>query len=163
LPAADTPKSYLRESFAQLGAKGQHTKIVELAEQTGVDTVTTNVGTSDLMALGNAARFVGKPVIAAKAYRAIRERFGTSSDATTAAFFLGRLAETENPTAAMTWYDKYLAESPNGVWIADAMGRRLVLMNQLQGKEATLAAAKEYLDRFPTGPYAGFARKLLAL
>jgi hypothetical protein len=63
----------------------------------------------------------------------------------------------------MSWYAKYQAESPNGVWISDALGRSLVLSNQLKGRENTLAAATEYLERFPTGPYAGFARKLLSL
>jgi hypothetical protein len=151
------------ESFTQLGTKGNHARILELAERTGIDNVTANINAQDLMALGNAARFSGKSTVATKAYGAIRQRFGGSNEAAPAAFFLGRLAETTNPTVAMSWYDKYLTESPRGVWIADAMGRSLVLSNQLRGKEATLGAAKEYLERFPAGPYAGFARKLLSL
>jgi transmembrane sensor len=152
-----------QESFAHLGAKGLHAKIIELAEQSGVDSVTASISSKDLIALGNAARFSGKTGIATKAYSAVRQRFGGSADATSAAFFLGRLAEASNPAAAMNWYDKYQTESPNGVWIADALGRNLVLSNQLRGRDATLGAAKEYLERFPTGPYAGFARKLLSL
>jgi hypothetical protein len=152
-----------RESFAQMGAKGLHAKIVEIAEQSGVDSITSSMTSADLIALGNAARFNGKPAIATKAYSAVRQRFGGSADAASAAFFLGRLAETSTPTAAMNWYDKYQTESPNGVWLADALGRKLVLSNQLRGRDATLGAAKEYLERFPAGPYAGFARKLLSL
>jgi hypothetical protein len=151
------------ESYQRLGEQGKHARIVELAEERGVDDVTARVGRAELLALGNAARFIGKPQLASRAYRALRDRFGSSNEAASAAFFLGRLAENDNPNGAMTWYDRYLAEAPKGVWAADALGRRLVLQNQLQGREASLSAAREYLNRFPTGPYAGFARKLLAL
>jgi TolA-binding protein len=152
-----------QESFTQLSAAGKYARIVELAETDGISTVTSRARASELMALGNAARYVGKSNTAMKAYRAIRERYARSSEAAPAAFFLGRLAENGDSTNAMTWYERYLSESPNGVWAADAMGRRLVLLNQQQGKEASLNAAKEYLERFPAGPYAGFARKLLSL
>jgi hypothetical protein len=151
------------ESYQRLGERGQHERIVELAEQHGVDEITARVGRAELFALGNAARFVGKPQLASRAYRALRDRFGASNEAVSAAFFLGRLAESDNPAGAMAWYDRYVSEAPKGVWAADALGRRLVLQNQQQGREATLSSAREYLNRFPTGPYAGFARKLLAL
>ena len=45
------------ESFTQLGTKGNHATILELAERTGIDSVTANINAQDLMALGNAARF----------------------------------------------------------------------------------------------------------
>jgi TolA-binding protein len=151
------------DSYQKLSASGKHARIVELAEQQGIDSITANGSRSDLLALGNAARFVGKTQIAGKAFRAVRDRFGGSAEATAAAFFLGRLAENESPATAMGWYDAYMAEAPQGVWAADATGRRLVLINQQQGKEAALGPAREYLARFPTGPYAGFARKLLSL
>ena len=62
---------------------------------------------------------------------------------------------------AMGWYDRYVAEAPSGVWAADALGRRMVILNNTRGTAAAVAAAKDYLERFPAGPYAGFARKIL--
>jgi hypothetical protein len=149
------------ESFGQLGARGQHQRIVELAEKQGFDSAIASSSRADLLALGNAARFAGRTNLAARAYRAVRDRFGRSGEATTAAFFLGRLNETASPGQAISWYERYVAEAPSGVWVADALGRRLVILNESQGGPAAQTAAKEYLERFPSGPYAGFARKIL--
>jgi len=150
------------ESFSQLGTKGLHARIIEQAERFDVDQVTATVSAGELLALGNAARFMGKTAIALKAYGALRDRFAGAADSAAAAFFLGRLTEPTNPGASMQWYEKYLAEAPNGVFIPDASGRHLVLLNQVRGKEAALEPARDYLERFPSGPYAGFARKILS-
>lgn len=149
------------ESFGQLGARGQHQRIVELAEKIGFDNAIGSCNRADLLALGNAARFAGRGNLAAMAYRAVRGRFAKSSESTTAAFFLGRVNETANPAQAISWYERYVAEAPSGVWVADALGRRMAILNESQGGPAAQTAAKDYLDRFPSGPYAGFARKLL--
>lgn len=149
------------ESFGQLGARGQHQRIVELAEKQGFDSAIASSNRADLLALGNAARFAGRTNLAARAYRAVRDRFGRSGEATTAAFFLGRLNETASPGQAISWYERYVAEAPSGVWVADAVGRRMVILHESQGGPAAQTAAKDYLERFPSGPYAGFARKIL--
>jgi ferric-dicitrate binding protein FerR (iron transport regulator) len=160
---AGKPVETSRETFSQLGAKGEHRRIVELAEQSGLDAAMVRADKADLMALGNAARVLGKTALASKAYRAIRERFASSGDATTSAFFLGRLAEGGDAATAIGWYDKYTTEAPGGVWAAEALGRKLVLVHQLRGHNAAVAPAQDYLSRFPSGPYAGFARKILSL
>jgi ferric-dicitrate binding protein FerR (iron transport regulator) len=149
------------ESFGQLGARGQHQRIVELAERQGFDSAIDSSNCTDLLALGNAARFAGRANLAAMAYRGVRERFAHSAEATTAAFFLGRLSETGSPKQAISWYERYVAEAPSGVWVADALGRRMAILNESQAGPAAQTAAKEYLERFPSGPYAGFARKIL--
>ncbi len=149
------------ESFGQLGARGQHQRIIELAEKLGFDKAIGSSNRTDLLALGNAARFAGRGNLAAMAYRAVRERFAKSPESTTAAFFLGRVNETANPAQAISWYERYVAEAPSGVWVADALGRRMAILNESQGGPAAQTAAKDYLEHFPSGPYAGFARKLL--
>jgi len=149
------------ESFGQLGARGQHQRIIELAEKHGFDAAVAASNRADLLALGNAARFAGRANLAGMAYRAVRDRFGKSSEATTAAFFLGRMSESARPAQAISWYECYVAEAPTGVWVAEALGRRMAILNDSSGGPAAQTAAKEYLERFPSGPYAGFARKIL--
>ena len=156
--AANSPAS---ESWARLGARGQHRRIVELVERQGLESATATASGPDLFALGNAARFTGKPGLAVKAYQAVRQRFSNSEEASGAAFFLGRLSESSDPTRAMGWYERYVAEAPKGAWVADALGRHLVLLNGTQGAVLAQGAAKNYLGRFPNGPYAGFARTIL--
>jgi len=149
--------SVATESWSKLSARGQHRRIVELAEQQGVDTAAATASAPDLLALGNSARFSGKPALAAKAYRALRDRFSRSPEASNAAFFLGRLSELSSPSQAITWYEQYVAEAPGGAWVADALGRRMVILNNTSEGALVQAAAKEYLRKFPHGPYAGFA------
>lgn len=150
------------ESFAQLSTRGQHQRIVELAEKQGFDKSVATAGRADLMALGNAARFAGRANLATLAYRSLRDRFPRTSDAAAAAFFLGRLHETSSPAQGISWYERYVAEAPSGVWVAEALGRRMAILNESRPGPTAKAAAKEYLDRFPSGPYAGFARKILS-
>ena len=152
-PAVSTPV----ESWSRLSARGEHRRIVELAEQQGVVNATATASRPDLFALGNSARFAGKPALAIKAYRAVRERFPNSPEASGAAFFLGRLSESSNPAQAIGWYEQYVEEGPNGAWVADALGRRMVILNGTSGRGAARTAATEYLKRFPHGPYAGYA------
>jgi len=153
-PAANVPV----ESWSRMSAKGQHRRILELAEEQGLDTATATASGPDLLALGNSARFAGKSGVAVKAYRVLRERFSKSSEANIAAFFLGRLSESSRPSEAISWYERYVAEAPAGAWVADALGRRMVILNNTSGGSLAQNAAKDYLQRFPHGPYAGFAR-----
>ena len=141
-----------------MSAKGQHRRILELAEQQGLDTATATASGPDLLALGNSARFAGKSGVAVKAYRVLRQRFSNSSEASIAAFFLGRLSESASPSEAISWYERYVSEVPAGAWVADALGRRMVILNSTSGGLSAQSAAKDYLQRFPHGPYAGFAR-----
>ncbi len=156
-PQANVPL----ESWTKLSAKGQHRRILELAEQQGVDKVTATASGPDLLALGNSARFAGNPALAGKAYRALRARFSKSTEASSAAFFLARLSEASNPSQAIAWYDQYIAEAPTGAWVADAFGRRMVILNSTSGGASAQSTAKDYLKRFPNGPYAGFARVIV--
>jgi len=148
------------QSWSELGARAEHQKIVDYAEKRGLDRALGTASRPDLFALANAARFSGKHRLAARAYSAIRNRFSGSSEATSAAFFLGRLNEASDPATAIGWYERYAHEAPGGPWVAEALGRRMVLLNA-SGAEAARAAAQDYLRRFATGPYAGFAQKIL--
>ena len=150
-------------TWSQLASTGQYHRIMELAEQQGPDKVLASASNADLMAFGNAARFEGRWHSAKRAYLAVRDRFAGTSSAISAAYFLGRVSESTDPSAAITWYDRYVAEAPAGAWVAEATGRRMAILYKTQGAAAANRAAKDYLQKYPEGPYAGFARKILGL
>lgn len=149
-------------SWDALVAKGQFADVVREAETLGVDSVTATRSASDLKALGQAARYVGKRALALRAFIALRQRSRSSDSARQAAFFLARLQEEQgNQAEALRWLDTYVSESPRGVYAAEAYGRRLSLAERLRGKAASVALAREYLERFPEGAYAQSARGIL--
>ena len=63
--------------------------------------------------------------------------------------------------AALRWYDRYLAEAPDGAYASEALGRKMMTLRRMgQDAEASEIAA-DYLRRFPIGTYAHAARPLL--
>jgi ferric-dicitrate binding protein FerR (iron transport regulator) len=154
--------SAARSGWDSLVAKGQFADVVREAETLGVDTVTRTRGTSDLKALGQAARYVGKRALSMRAFNALRERNRGTDAARQAAFFLGRLQEEQgNQVEALRWLNTYVAEAPRGVYAAEAYGRRLSLTERQRGRVAALPLAREYLERFPEGAYAQSARAIV--
>ena len=79
-----------------------------------------------------------------------------------ALFLLGRVEELRAPgsAAAIGWYDQYLAGAPGGTYAAEALGRKMILSNEVTGPASSRPIAEEYLRRFPGGSYAGAARAL---
>ena len=61
---------------------------------------------------------------------------------------------------AIAFYDDYLARAPRGGYAAEALGRKMILSNDLGGPSKARPIADEYLRRFPGGSYAGSARAL---
>lgn len=160
------PRATQRETnpatWDALVAKGQFAEVVREAETLGVDTVAATRGASDLKALGQAARYVGKRPLALRAFTALRERYRGTDSARHAAFFLARLQEEQgNQSEALRWLNTYVAEAPSGVYAAEAYGRRLSLTQRLAGHAASVALAREYLERFPEGAYAHSARGIV--
>jgi len=149
-------------SWDALVAKGQFAEVVREAETLGIATVTERRGPSDLKALGQAARYVGKRALSVRAFSALRERNRGTDAARQAAFFLARLQEEQgNQAEALRWLGTYVSEAPRGVYAAEAYGRRLNLTERLRGQAAALPLAREYLERFPKGAYAQSARALV--
>jgi ferric-dicitrate binding protein FerR (iron transport regulator) len=93
-------------SWDALVAKGQFSDVVREAETLGIDLVTERRGPSDLKALGQAARYVGKRALSLRAFSALRERNRGSDAARQAAFFLARLQEEQGPGRgpALAWH-----------------------------------------------------------
>jgi TolA-binding protein len=150
------------ETWSQKVAAGRFDEVIALGERRGLSRVYEQGELEELQALADAARYVRKPDVARPALLAIRKRFGTSRAAHEAAFFLGRLEEDRGaPNVALQMYDRYLSDQPSGVHASHALGRKLLIIHEQRGPEAALPIAREYLARFPEGPYAATAKKLV--
>jgi TolA-binding protein len=119
---------------------------------------------AELVAWANRERLTGSLVRARTALLVLRKRFAGSSEAGTAAFTLGRMAfdQRADYREAARWFEAYLAEQPNGPLMGDAAGR-LLEAHERQGERVVARRdAEAYLRRFPDGPYASRARRILA-
>jgi hypothetical protein len=148
-------------TWAQQVAQGEFASVIDDAERRGLDRVIASSSLEDLSALADAARYGRRGAIAQRALLAERQRFPGSRPARDAAFFLGRLKEDEGG-ASLEWYERYLAESPQGSYVPQALGRKLMLVYQQRGASAARPEADAYLERYPNGPYAAAARKIVA-
>ncbi len=147
--------------WSQQVAQGHFAEVLAEAEQRGLERTLAGGTLEDLSALADAARYARRADVARRALTAQRQRFAGSLAAAQAAFFLGRLNEDEGG-AALEWYDRYLNESPQGSYVPQALGRKMMLIYKKRGATAAHLAAEEYVRRYPNGPYAAAARKVLA-
>jgi hypothetical protein len=160
-PAAADDEPEARWSV--LLGRGEHRRVVEQAEARGIDTVLASGSLDDVAALADAARFTGRGALAQRALNSLRSRFPGSSRAKSAAFVLGRMLDDGgNPSGALSWYDTYLSEAPGGALAAEALGRRMLALQRLGRADEALRSAEDYLKRFPKGPYAAQAEKLVS-
>jgi len=147
-----------KSSWADDLAHGHWDRILEEVERRGVDTTLEAVTSEDLFALADAARYRRRTDLARAALLAQRRRFPGSSRSLDATFLLGRVEEARDKTRAIGWYDEYLRRAATGSYAAEALGRKMVLTNELKGRSVARPIAEEYLRRFPKGSYAEAAR-----
>jgi hypothetical protein len=144
-------------------ARGQFDGIVDEALGLGLQRSLSSRSSDDLAALADAARYTRHEEIARGALLAQRRRFAGSEHGHVAAFYLGRMAEADHDArSALSWFGTYLAETPNGTYASEALGRRMTLVQTVQGSLAARPLADAYLRRFPNGTYAETARALTA-
>jgi TolA-binding protein len=142
-------------------ARGQYENVVQSALKAGLDASLAESSVSELWVLADAARYSRHPDVARGALSAVRQRFPSSTQARAASFFLGRLAEAgQDPRAALSWFGTYLTEAPNGTYASEALGRKMTLVQKLEGAAAARPFAEAYLYRFANGTYAEAARAL---
>jgi len=151
------------QGWAEAVAAGQWDRILTEADRAGLRHTLAHASSDDLLALADAARYRRRTGLARSALLAERHRFPGSPSARDAAFLLGRLAESRQGEIgeAVKWYDAYLAGAPAGTYASEALGRKMMATKQLHGSSAANSLARDYLRRFPAGPYAGAAHALL--
>jgi hypothetical protein len=151
-----------RSSWRDMVAAGRSADVVLEAETRGVSVTLARGGRDELAALADAARYRRRNDIVGRTLRALRARFASSDAARDAAFFLGRLEETDDPLSprALEWYRRYLAEAPHGLYVSDALGREMLIVQGLYGDDRARKIAREYLTRFPDGHLATRAAQI---
>jgi len=148
--------------WARLIGRGEFAAVVKDAQGRGIDATLAGASAADLISLADAARYTQRNDLARQALLGLRARFPGTARASEAAFFLGRLAEMPpaTPSAALAWYEAYLAESSAGPYAGEALGREITLLMRSDRRRAR-KAAQTYLLRFPHGTHAELAKSLL--
>jgi TolA-binding protein len=163
-PPSSTAAAPAEKGWRELLQQGELAAALAAAERADFEAVCRTASQAELLALADAARLRGDLSKATFALSSLRRRFPRSANAAAAAFSLGRIAfERRGAYAEATrWFATYLEEAPNGPLMGDAVGR-LMEARQRQGDLAGARAdAERYLERFPKGPYASVAKRLLA-
>jgi hypothetical protein len=161
-PAVGPAVAAASPSWAARVAQGNFQEVVDDAERRGIDRTLAEGSLADLAALADAARYARRQDVARRALIAERTRYAGSVRADDAAFFLADLSESSGDEAAsLDWNETYLRESPNGAYASQALGRKIMIVQRLRGPDEARVLATEYLRRFPEGPYASYAKKLL--
>lgn len=162
VPSVGAPASAAAPNWETKVRRGEYGDVIRDAESRGIARVLQTANSAELLALANAARFSGRVDLGRDAYKAIRQRYAGSPQSASAAFLLGRLMEPSSVAEAKRWYERYEQEAPSGALAAEAMGRKMVLAQSLGNRTEVQRFAEDYLKRFPDGPYAGVARKIVA-
>jgi TolA-binding protein len=152
-----------KAAWRELSRKARYADALAAAEAEGFEGVAKSASATDLVLLGNTARFAGSSARAEQAFRLVRSRFGRTHEAAMAAFFLGRIAYDQkgDRRAAAEWFQSYLREEPNGGLAREAAGRLVEAEKAAGDLPAARAAAHSYLEKYPSGPHAGLARGVL--
>jgi hypothetical protein len=154
----------LREAdFRELARQSKYGEALATAERAGFDHICQTAGVNDVMLLADTARLAGDADRARQAYHVVRQRF-TGRDASQAAFFLGRLAfdQSADYAEAARYFALSIAEQPKGPLAREAAGRLIEAKVLLADAPGARAAAHDYLNRYPDGPHAKTARRLLS-
>jgi hypothetical protein len=164
-PTASAPGTSNQKAQQELGwaksvAQGNFAEVLAEAEKRGVSNTLATAPLGELQALADAARYGRRTALARRVLLTERSRFPGSRAAVEAAFFLGRIVEDEGGNA-IEWYDRYLAESGNGSYASQALGRKMMIVYGRKGAEQTQKLAEDYVSRYPNGPYAAAAKKIL--
>jgi hypothetical protein len=142
-------------------AAGHFAIILRQAEERGLERSLGEASGDDLAVLADAARYSHREDIARKALVVQRRRFAATVRANDAAFLLGRLEEAaQHLEVALAWYERCLSESPGGTYTSEALGRKMTVVERLEGARRARPIAEEYLRRFENGTYAAAARAL---
>jgi len=161
---ASAPSLPSSPSWREQAEAGHYRDALAEAERKGFDSICREAASADLLTLAEAARYAGRAERAEQALKVVRARFSHGDDAAMAAYLLGRLsAENHHSYAdAARWFRTYLAERPGGRLDREAEGRLLESL-AFMDRNTAREAARAYLQHYPAGPHAAFARNLLGL
>jgi hypothetical protein len=161
-PAAPSNADF-EDRWVDLAKRGLYADAFAAAEERGFDQERERRGAAEVLLLGDAARFSGHADKARLAYQTVRQRFPGTQSAALAAFQLGRddFDRRSDYAGAERWLRVYLEEAPGGTLAPPAMGRLMEAEVRQGNRAEAQKLAEAYLARFPKGPHADAARRVL--
>ena len=157
-PGAAQLKLKPQLTWVELARQGEYSLAVQEAEKTGIPAILATAPGAELLRLADSAFYSGRSALAQRTLTKIRARFPNTPVAARSAFALGRLHPGGEGIA---WFETYLREQPSGPLAREALGRVLEARAASQDPQSGVRAAKQYLARFPGGPRAGLAVRIL--
>jgi FecR protein len=146
-------------SWTILEAKGDYDGAYAAAAGAGLAGVMRASSADELLRLAQVGQLSGHRDTEREALLACRRRFPGREQAAVAAYELGRASSQRE---AATWFDTYLREAPSGPLAREALGRLVEARTAAGDRAAARDAATLYLSRYPGGPHAALARRVLA-
>ncbi len=146
-------------SWIKLDEKGDYDAAYAAAMSAGLASVLRASTSDELLRLAQIARLSGHRDTERQALVTCRRRFPGSERAAVAAYELGR---SSSPSEASSWFDTYLGEQPGGPLAREASGRLIEARASAGDDRGARDAATRYLSRYPDGPHAPLARRVLA-
>jgi TolA-binding protein len=147
-----------------LAEQGRYAEALRRAEGKGYPSLCRRLDPPNLLRLAEVARFAGKPARAEQALTSLRRRFPGRRESAIAAYTLGRSAFDQKGAfgEAARWFELYLDEQPRGPLSREAQGRLIEALQRAGDKSQARSAARRYLQRYPKGPHADIATRLLS-
>lgn len=138
-------------------AQGKGREALMAIEGEGVAQALAHAQTSQLWSISRAARVHGRASLAKDALLVLRNKHGARGQTS---YLLGKVYadQLHTPGEAIRWFETYLTEEPNGALAEQALGRLVELQ---AGTSRGRRAARTYLEKYPSGSYADFARSSL--
>jgi len=104
-----------------------------------------------------------KLLVAASAFLVLCPLAATAHDEEEGKGKLGKVAfdQRHDYAQAADWFAKCWQEQPQGGLAREAAGRRLEALRKAGSSAQATQAARDYLERYPTGPHAELARAQL--
>jgi transmembrane sensor len=159
-PAESAPLPTTAPTWQTLMSRSDFATIIAEAQEMGMDRCLASCSPANLRILADAARYTGKFEIAENGLLALRRRAPTQAGV--AAFFLGRLYESEGRSAeALRMYDQHLSDGPRGDYAEEAMAGRLRMLVRMGDTARAREAAESYVRRYPGGAHTASARRVI--
>jgi transmembrane sensor len=146
-------------SWLKLEEQGDFDGAYAAARSAGLRAVLRSASADELLRLAQVARLSGHRDTEREALVTCRRRFAGAERASVAAYELG---QSSSPGEASRWFEAYLSEQPGGPLAREASGRLIEARAAAGDDAAARDAATQYLARYPGGPHAPLARRVLA-
>jgi transmembrane sensor len=145
--------------WTALEERGDYASAYRAATRDGFASVLRASTSDELLRLAEVAQLSGHPAAGREALLTCRSRFHGTEPSAVAAYELGRMA---SPGDASSWFEAYLHEAPSGPLAREALGRLVEARAASNDPVAARSAARLYVERYPAGPEAPLAKRLLA-